>query len=724
MHAADPMPLTRRPYFWIGFVALSALCAVAAWRMFPLACPVLTRDLRMDRAAAIRAARQLAAENKWGPAGTARDVAWFGGDGHAQAFVELEGGGKEMFTTLVSEGLYVPYQWGVRLFREGETNQTTVRFRPDGTPNGFGETLRQDAPGATLTPEAAREIAERTARAAPWKLALDPFSPAESSQLTRPGGRIDHTFVYERRDRTPGEGRLRLRLVVSGDRLTELTHFLHVPEAFNRRYAQMRSKNDTIASAAAITMGLLYGVGGMGIGIFALLRRRAVLWRPALICAGVFAGLQLLGGINAWPLVWTGYDTALSGSTFVTERQVSLVTGALGMGALLFLSFLAAEGLTRRAFPAQLQFWRLWSAPAGASIPVLGQTLAGFLIAPLHLLYVLVFYYVAVRWLGWWTPTDALIEPNTLAHFWPWLTPLARAAQAGFWEETLFRAIPLAGAALIGERLGRRRAWIIAGMIVQAVVFAAAHANYPGQPSYSRLVELFVPSLMFGALYLKFGLLPGILAHFAYDVILMALPLFASSAAGIWIDRAVVILLSLLPVWIVLWRRRRTAAAAAELPVGFRNCDWEPPTAAPSEASRPPWSLAAASIPPWLWRGTLILAGVSALAWIGAAEFQRLAPPLAIDRVEAERVTRKALADLGAKLPAGAVARVTITGRPAGDLYVWREAGTDTYKSLLGTYLAPPRWRVQFVTYTGDVAERAEEWNCGSRAQFVGETSV
>lgn len=712
MNTAPRVQAVRRPWFWILFAVISAGGAALSWRLFPVAFPVLSLDIRMDRAGAIRTARQLAAENKWGPGKAARDVASFGVDAQAQAFVELEGGGKDAFVSLLREGLYSPYRWQVRLFQEGETNQTNVRFRPDGGPYGFVETLRERAPGASLASEAAREIAERTARGGPWQLPLARFKLVETSQVVRPGGRVDHTFVYERPDRQLGEGRLRLRLVVGGDRLIELTHFVKIPEGFTRRYEQMRSTNNTIAGGASGAMLLLYGIGGCGVGMFVLLRSRAVLWRPALAAAGAIAALQLLGSYNAWSLAWLNYDTALSGNQFIVEQQVRLIAGALGMGVVFFLSFVAAEGLTRRAFPGHPQFWRVWSAPAAASTPVLGRTLAGYLFAPLSLLYVLVFYFFASRWLGWWTPMEALVEPNLLAHNWPWLTPLARALQAGFWEEMLFRAIPLAGAALLGARYGGRRWWIGAALIVQAVIFAGAHANYPGQPGYSRLVELIIPSLVFGGLYLRLGLLPAIVLHFTYDIVLMALPLFAATAPGIWLDRLAVVLLALIPLWLVLWRRWR-AGARADLPEGWWNRDWSPAAASPAEASQPPWGAAAGDVPPWLWRGALAVAVLGAAGWMANARVARLGPPLAIGRGEAEKFARAALAERGVTLPPGARALTTVTVRPAdADRFVWEKVGRKFYESLLGTYVPVPRWVVRFATFEGDVAERAEEWIC------------
>ncbi len=75
---------------------------------------------------------------------------------------------------------------------------------------------------------------------------LSKFALVEPGQERRPSGRIDHTFTYERNDETLTEGRYRLRLVVSGDRLTEVTHFIKIPEGFTRRYTSMRSANNII----------------------------------------------------------------------------------------------------------------------------------------------------------------------------------------------------------------------------------------------------------------------------------------------------------------------------------------------------------------------------------------------------------------------------------------------------------------------------------------------
>jgi len=456
----------RKPWFWVAFVLFATACAVFGIVNFPKAFPIVTLDLEMDREGAREAAAGFADRFGWGPA-ERRQTASFDLDRGVQSFVELEAGGREAFSRMLAEGLYSPYTWQVRHFAEFETNETLIRFTPAGAPFGFVERIPEEAPGAALESAAARAIAEAAATA-DWGIDLASFERVEDAQEVRPSGRIDHSFVYERPSPTVGEeGRYRLRLVVTGDRFTELTNFVKVPEAFERRYEEMRSANNGIATGAAVAAAVLYVIGGCVIGLFLLLRTRWVLWKQALWWGLFIAGLQALNVLNQWPLAWMGYDTAVSATNFALQQVLQALLQFLGMGILLAVSFMAAESLTRKAFPNHLQLWQMWSPGVAGTTSVAGRTVSGYLLVSCFFAFEVALYLFANRTLGWWSPSDALYDPNVLATYLPWLSSLAISLQAGFWEECLFRAIPLASAALLGQRFGGKKWWILGALLDQ-----------------------------------------------------------------------------------------------------------------------------------------------------------------------------------------------------------------------------------------------------------------
>jgi hypothetical protein len=698
--------ILTRPLFWILFALVSLGAVGIGVHYFPQAFSIVALDITMNRDQALAAARAIMMRERRGPADY-RQAASFAGDEQAQTFVELEGGGKEVFTRMLREGLYSAYTWRVRQFREGETNETTIRFTPDGRAYGFVERLKEDAPGPTLDAGEARTTAEREA-ASRWGVDFTVFMAVEQGQERRLGGRVDHTFTYERRAPTLNEGRYRLRLVVSGDRLTEVTHFIKIPEAFSRRYARMRSANEAIGIGSVVGLALLYGVGGIGIGLFVMLRRGWVLWRHAVFW-GAFVGLlQVLASVNELPLVWMTYDTALPRATFLAQQIAVLTATAIGMSLFFALSFMAAETLTRRAFGAHPQLWRVWSKGPGSSTAILGRTVGGYLLVAVFFAYDVVLYVITTRTFGWWSPSEALLHPDVLATYAPWLSAIANSFQAGFWEESLFRAVPLAGAALIGDRFGKRNLFLVLGFIVQAIVFGAGHAPYPNQPSFARPVELLIPSIGFGLLYVYLGLLPGIVLHFTFDVVWFALPIFLTTAPGVWFQRAMVVTMTLVPLWIVIWRRVQCGGWTVLAPAD-RNAAWTPilSPARPAVPIAPPHRV----FDPRLKRVWFGLGAAGLVVCALAAATPDGAGRLAIGRQQAADLARRAIEQRGVALDRRwRFMPVPDDGGSGAHEFVAETAGEARRRQLLGVYLPAPRWRVRVAAFEGDVADRAEEW--------------
>jgi len=727
--------MTRKPAFWIALALLGLAGSILAFRLFPVAFPILSVDIEMDREGAMDQARELAAHFQWDPADF-RQAASFEQMGPVfQTYMELEGGGLEELNRLVREGVFTLYAWRVRHFAEGTVEEAEVRFTPLGEPYGFRLRLSEEAPGKNLATEQAQDLAVAEA-STNWGMDPSLYELLESSQEEQPGGRLDHTFVYERSDLPLGEARIRLRLGVAGNQLIEVTPFLHVPEGFLRRYQDTRNANESISLAGTIIFLLLFLVLGGGIGTVHLLKKRWIEWKAPLAWGGLVAGLMALGMVNCLPLAWMAYDTALSPQVYVAMQVVMAVFTFIAGTLFLALIFMVGEGLMRLGFPDQIQQWKMWAPGVANSTPALGRTAAPYLILGLKLGFVVAFYLATSRLLGWWSPAGALADPNLLATHLPWLTAVSTSLFAAFSEESIFRAIPIGAAAILGRRYGRAGLWIWGAVILQALVFGASHANYPQQPAFARVVEIFPTYVAWGAVCVYFGLVPAIIGHFIYDLVLFSLPLFAAETPGIWFDRFMVMAAGILPLALVFAARRRKGGVRTAPDWAF-NRNWRPPSRpSPEEDARDastPMGPEPEGVPgvpegeerakrDGAIRWALSPMGMTAVvgsALVGLAIWMTGletvdSPRLTLTRPQAEAEARSALEDRGVSLGPEWIPLFSVSaGRTLSHHFVWQEGSEEEYGELVGAFLNSPGWRVRFVSFEVAPEERAESYSVG-----------
>ena len=121
----------------------------------------------------------------------------------------------------------------------------------------------------------------------------------------------------------------------------------------------------------------------------------------------------------------------------------------------------------------------------------------------------------------------------------------------------------------------------------------------------------------------------------------------------------------------------------------------------------------------WVQRLHLVLPTLGAagfVVWLLATPFRADVPSLPLTRAQAIAVAEDALRARGVTLDADwkRFARVRLATDEAPQStwheFVWRESGAATYARLMGNILTPPLWEIRFARFTGDVAERAEEW--------------
>jgi Ca2+/Na+ antiporter len=221
--------------------------------------------------------------------------------------------------------------------------------------------------------------------------------------------------------------------------------------------------------------------------------------------------------------------------------------------------------------------------------------------------------------------------------------------------------------------------------------------------------------MIWGAIFLRFGLLPTIILHATFDLSLMSIPVFLVDAPGAWLQRALVVIAGLVPVAVVLLRRLQ-AGAWRELPAALRNAAWSRTddhvaAATPAAVAAGPTrrALRFARLLPWLG-----LAGL--VAWLALEPFHADVPALALTRAQAERAADAALAARGVELPGDWTRSSTIrlatdeASQWTSHRFVWQEGSPAAYHAAIGHTLPPPLWSVRYARFAGDVADRAEDW--------------
>jgi len=683
------------------FAALVALATLAV-ALFPRAFPFIALKQNLTPAIARAVADSFATAHAL-PWHGSRTAVRFEGDDDVQTYLDLEGGA-DTVRAVVGGRDYALFTWGVRRFTPGDAHETRLTLSPDGRVLGFERRLADSTRRPNLPADSAQRLAEVVRSewlregSAEWRLASQSYDTKAGS------ARVDRTFTFERADRQLIAAPLRLVITIGGDLPTAARRRAAVPEAFERRYREMRSANDQLANFA--------GVGALLLMIGALLVLRhysgtgQIRWRESWIAGGVVGGLALAAGLNLLPLAWFDYDTATSAGI----AQASMVAAAVFAGLLttlqLALTLAAAEVASRHAFPRQVSWWRWWGARGTRQVA--GRVMTGYAVAAFGLAYVAFFYLMTRRVFGWWVPTELVDNPNLMATRAPWLAGVAMSLEAGVWEEALFRVLPLSLLSLwVGNRAGRGR-WMALGVVATALVFGFAHANYPSWPAYSRGVEIFFDACLWGALVVWLGPLATMLGHFLYDLILFGLFAAAGTAPAYRVSAAIIVLVALAPAMAVgwqWWRQRGLVEVSDSDLAGGMRAPGPPPPLEQASAMR------LTTLSP-LARRLAVLLGVSGLVLSFAAPHR---PTLGADatatRGRALVVADSVLAARGISAPGW----TRLTGTAAPSIDEWRrflvEHRAEPMAAALATTYQPPAWWiVRYVRPHGRVEERAEEW--------------
>jgi membrane protease YdiL (CAAX protease family) len=685
-------------------VALLAVAAAstAAW-LFPRALPIVALKQSVTRETALARADSFFRAHSLAPP-SARTAVRFQADDSLRTFVELAGGGHDSLNALARGRDLAPFSWSVRAFVPDDPHEARVEFAPDGRILGFQRKLADADKRPAVSADSGQRIAETVLESwidrqnGLWKLLTTSYETKKTS------GRIDRTYTFERTDRRIGGAPLREEVRIAGDIPALVRPYVEIPESFRRRYAEMRSWNDLLALIASLGILAISIVGILVLIRFA--RERRVRWRQPMIVGGTVGALALLAAVNEIPGSWFSYDTAMSPLTFQATQVLMALLFGVSTGLVLAFTLATAEATNRNAFPWHLDWWKLWHYRGTREVA--SRVGGGYAVAAIGFAYVAIFYLVTRNLFGWWVPSELLDDPNQIASPMPWISGIALSLNAGVWEEALFRALPLSLLALWVGRRPTRRWWLAAGVIGSALIFGFAHANYESWPPYSRGVEIFLDACFWGVLFLNFGVLVTMIAHFVYDLVLFSIFAGSGTAIEYRVTAAIVVIALLTPAMLVAWRwvRQRGFVSAPE---DARFAAWSPiaeDTAAAPRVIKPIGAFTTRA------RRLAIAAAIAGvIVAIARPPKPPLGPAFTVDRHQVLRTADSMLVAHGGN-PAG-WRRFTIIGTDTLDAwprFLRKYKLVSDARRFATGYEIPTWWTVRYVHTDGSPAQRIEEW--------------
>ena len=455
---------------------------------------------------------------------------------------------------LIEEDKLPIWYWRARWFRPLQKEGFRAYLAPDGRVVGLSHTLLESEPGASLPQDEARTLAETyLSEERGWD--LDDWEEVSASSNERPGERIDHNFSWKRGDWDVGESQLRLSVTVQGDEIGHYDYWLKVPEEFKRHFSERRSVAGFVTTLSIVMSCILLGL----IPILALWRSRwqvplslkRALW-PALAVAVVTA----LAELNELPLAKAWYGTTEDYWLFWFYQVAIVAFRAIFCGGAVFGIWMLGHWLSQRVWPRRDRIlarrgdrWR-HLARSGWRGLMLGMMSGG---------YAVLFYLVATQMLGGWTPmtpdyTSAYATPL------PFLGALETGLIPAMTEELWFRLLLISGVLWLTRTFTSwpEAACRILAVVVPGALWGFAHTSYVCDPFYLRGIELTLAGVLFeGLFFLRFDLTTTIVAHFAYNAGLGALPLLRSGEPYFVASGAVVLLAMLAPTVPYLFQELR-----------------------------------------------------------------------------------------------------------------------------------------------------------------------
>lgn len=497
---------------WWVFFSLFALAGACAWYSYGYPRFSIIH-FTVDKKAALARAGEYLRSRGVDAAGYQQAITFesdFWPDRYLQKTLKLE-----KAEAFIRENGYEIFTWRARYFKELEKEEFVVELSPrTSAVVAFYHKIDDIAPRGDPGEASARAVAEEfLARNCGHDFAQFEF---HEKKIKKYENRVDYTFSWEKKGVyipwQTGEGGAKLltRATVSGDEVREFyALYLDVPEKFERYIEKQNVFGQTL-----YTVHFLVFITLVACSVALVVKRRdhAVIrgvkkWYLGLAC--FFAAINISYLFNNLNLLFAQYSTSSTVSSYVSLFSVKMLTDIFFTTVMFLVPAIAGESLRREVYPDRPQASLVSNISSSfftrnvSSAVILGYLFCVVLLGAQSL----IFYY-GQKYLGVWREWIKMAQYSSA--FIPALSVFSAAASASLTEEIVFRMF---GITISRKFLGKT----LLAVIFTAFLWGFGHSEYPIYPVWFRGVEVGLVGILFGFVYLRFGLITVLVAHYLFD---------------------------------------------------------------------------------------------------------------------------------------------------------------------------------------------------------------
>jgi hypothetical protein len=408
------------------------------------------------------------------------------------------------------------FYWVIRFFKESQKEEFLVYISPkSGKIIRFLHLIEDIEPRVDLDKHLAKQKAQTFLQQV-FGGELGQYDFHEE-KIKRYENRVEYVFTWEKKgvyipwEEGQGGAKLLTEVTVAGEEIREFyKNKFDLPDKFLRYVQKQLILGEYLYSIFYI---ILFGLLGWSINIVLKQRQNIV---PRLVkrwfyyIAGFLMLVNTADFFNNLQYIFMAYPTGARLGSFLGLA----VTRWFFNTGFLVLSFImpgiAGEILCSEVFPENKYSSFLSYIKSSFFNRALSRSvLLGYLIWVIMLGLQAVIFYNGQRFLGVWREWHMMTGFSSA--YLPWLSAFAIGVSASFNEEIIFR---LFGISLTKKILRNS----VLAILITAIIWGMGHTMYAIFPVWFRIIEISLIGIFFGFVFIRFGIIPLIVAHYLFDV--------------------------------------------------------------------------------------------------------------------------------------------------------------------------------------------------------------